>query len=201
MRFKEVFKNHIKDNLFKYIFIVAVLAIGIFLGNYKSTALEGGVRGYLLELVDNYLDYSLHLEGNELFLKAFLNQAEMLLLIWFLGLTVIGFPLILAVVFFRGFSLGFTTGFLIHEKAGSGVIIALLSVLPQNLVYIPLFIFWAVTAFDFSLYILKGNQNQAMPLFRGIFVYTLLLLAVLFFLALGALIEAYLVPWFLSIVF
>lgn len=201
MRLKQIFKKHIKDNSLKYIIILAILLLGIILGSYKSAGLEGGVRGYLLELVDNYIDYSQNVQGHDLFFKTFLKQAEMILLVWFLGLTVIGFPLIMAVVFFRGFALGFTTGFLIYEKAGIGVIITFLSVLPQNLVYIPLFILCAVIALNFSLYILAGNKNKALPLIRGIFMYTLMFLIILVFFALGAFIEAYFVPWLVSMVF
>lgn len=201
MRLKEMFKNHVKDNTLKYLVILAVLLLGIIAGSYKSASLEGGVRGYLLELVDKYIDYSGDIKQHDLFLKAFANQTEMALIIWFSGLTVIGFPLILAAVFLRGFALGFTTGFLIHEKGGNGIIIAILSVLPQNLVYIPAFLVWSVIALNFSFYILAGDRLKSIPLLKGITVYTLMFLGILLFIAVGAFIEAYFVPWIVNLIF
>ncbi|SHH30972.1 stage II sporulation protein M [Thermosyntropha lipolytica DSM 11003] len=201
MRLKQVFKKHVKDNRLKYLIVLTVLLLGVIVGSYKSAGLEGGVRGYLLELIDNYLDYSSHIKEPELFFRVFLKQVEIASLVWFLGLTVIGFPLILAAVFWRGFALGFTTSFLIREKAGTGVVIALLSVLPQNLVYMPVFILWAVIALNFSFYILAGNKRNSLPLFKGLIIYTLMFLGILLFIALGAFIEAYFVPWLINIVF
>lgn len=200
MRWGQMFKKHVKDNRLQYFIILAVLLGGILAGSCKSSGLEGGVRGYLLEMVDNYIDYSQHINGYDLFLKALANQMGMILAVWFLGLTVIGFPLLLAAVFFRGFALGFTAGFLIHEKAANGILLALLSVLPQNLVYIPSFVLCSVIALNFSFYILTGKRNS-LPLLKGLIVYTLIFLGISIFMAVGAFIEAYFVPWLVNLVF
>jgi stage II sporulation protein M len=105
----------------------------------------------------------------------------------------------LAVLFLRGFSLGFTVGFLYHEKAMTGVLISMISVLPQNLVYIPFLLMWAVIALNFSIFIVKGRNNSLMPLGTGLMSYSILMLAFLLLFLLGAFIEAYLSPWLLTL--
>jgi len=111
---------------------------------------------------------------------------------------VIGVPLILAVVFLRGYALGFTVGFLVQQKGGAGVIMSILSILPQNLVYIPLLIIWAVIAVNFSSYLIGRHPGAALG--KTLINYSLLLAVFLVLFTAGAFIEAYLSPWFLSLI-
>ncbi|MEN6327794.1 MAG: stage II sporulation protein M [Syntrophomonas sp.] len=201
MNLKLRIKQHIRENRGQYFMISLIFLAGIIVGNYKVTGLEGDVSSYLLKLVDNYLQGGVagSLDGNSIIWGAFLSQAKIVAAIWFLGLTVIGLPLILAVVFLRGFSLGFTVGFLYQEKALTGILISLISVLPQNLVYIPFLIMWAVIAMNFSIFIVKGRNSSVMPLGTGFISYSILVLIFLLLFLLGAFIEAYLSPWLLTL--
>lgn len=201
MNLKLRIKQHIRENRGQYFMISLIFLAGIIVGNYKVAGLKGDVSSYLLKLVDNYLQVGVagSLDGSNILWAAFLSQAKIVAAIWFLGLTVIGLPLILAVVFLRGFSLGFTVGFLYQEKALTGVLIALVSVLPQNLVYIPLLIMWAVIALNFSIFIVKGRNSSVMPLGTGFISYSILMLVFLLLFLLGAFIEAYLSPWLLTL--
>lgn len=201
MNLKLRIKQHIRENRGQYFLISVIFLAGIMVGNYKVTGLEGDVSNYLLRLIDNYLQVGVagSLDGSSILWSAFLSQAKIIAAIWFLGLTVIGLPLILAVVFLRGFSLGFTVGFLYQEKALTGILITLISVLPQNLVYIPFLMMWAVIALNFSIFIVKGRNSSVIPLGTGFMSYTILMLVFLVILLLGAFIEAYLSPWFLTL--
>jgi stage II sporulation protein M len=105
----------------------------------------------------------------------------------------------MAVVFMRGFSLGFTVGFLLQEKAGAGVMLSLISLLPQNLIYIPLLLVAAVLAVNFSLYILRGRSYGKASLGVSLLGYSALMGLLMLVFMTGAFVEAYLVPWLLHI--
>ena len=201
MYLKQRIKQHIRDNRWQYLLILLIFLSGIVVGSYKVSSLEGGVRSHLLQMIDNYLKGGMegNLDGASIFYSAFLHQSKTILAIWFLGLTVIGFPLILAVVFLRGISLGFTLNFLFQEKAGAGIILSFIAVLPQNIVYIPFLLIWAVVAVNASLYILKGRNNSYLPLGTALIAYSLLMLLFILVFLVGAFIEAYLSPWLLQL--
>ncbi len=200
MKLKGRIKQHINANRWQYTLIALIFIAGFIIGNYKVPGLEGGVRNHLLDLLNKYLqaDSKTGMNGAILLFYAFLNQSKSIIGIWFLGLTVIGMPLILAVVFLKGFSLGFTIGFLVQEKAGAGILIAILSILPQNLVYIPLLIIWSVVGVNFSVYIATGRQGRVGSLGRALVSYTMLMIVFLLIVLMGAFIEAYFSPWFLQ---
>lgn len=201
MKNRHLIKRHISENRWQYFILTAVFLAGAFLGNYKAPGIDGTVKTQLLFLVDQYIQGEMTGSFNEssVLLQAFINQSRLILAIWFLGLTVIGLPLVLGVVFLRGYSIGFTLGFLICEKAGGGVLISLLAILPQNLVYIPLLIAWGVISINFSLQVLRGDHPGFSGLMRRMAGYTLLMLVFLLLYILGAIIEAYLSPWLINL--
>lgn len=201
MGLKQGLKQHISANRWQYGLITIIFIISVMMGTYKVDSLEGGVKIHLSGLIDTYLQGGGmgSLNGQQLLAGAFLNQLRTALAIWFLGLTVIGFPLILAVVFYRGFALGFTAGFLVQQKAGAGVLIFILSLLPQNLVYIPALLMWSVIAVNYSLYIFRGKGANSLS-WRSFLSYTFMLLFFILVFLGGAFIEAFLSPWLLKLV-
>ena len=201
MGLRQRLKQHIQNNRWQYLVISLVFFIGVGMGTQKVAGLEGGVRDYLGEMIDNYLQEGQEapIYGVSIFLAAAATQGKTVLAIWFLGLTIIGVPLILAVVFLRGYALGFTIGFLVHQKGGAGIIMSILSILPQNIVYIPFLIIWSVIAVNFSAY-LVGRNPGGVSLGKALVNYSLLLAVFLAMFMTGAFIEAYLSPWFLSLI-
>jgi stage II sporulation protein M len=200
MNFKAHIKQHIRENRPQYIMVILIFLVGLVMGNYQVPGLDGGVKSQLSGMVDDYLRGGIDgsLTGSEILGAAFLKQVQATILLWLLGLTVIGFPLILGFIWFRGFSLGFTVSFLLHDRAGTGLLISIISILPQNIIYIPVFLAWSVTAINFSIYVLKG-RNSGVSLGRAVMGYTVLMLVYLLIFLTGAFVEAYLSPWFLSL--
>lgn len=201
MKLTQRLKRHVRENRWQYLLIVIVFLAGIIMGDSKAGGLANGVRDHLLGLIDNFLE-----EGtgagtakSVILWNSFLNQAKSIMAVWFLGLTIIGMPLILAIVFLKGFSLGFTICFLVSERAVAGVLISILSILPQSMIYIPVLIIWSVVGINFSIYITRFRSGGDVPLSRGLASYTLLMLVTLIIVWVGALIEAYLAPLLLGL--
>ena len=113
-------------------------------------------------------------------------------ILWLLGLTVVGAPLVILLVGARGFILGFTVGFLVQEKAGQGLLLALVAVLPQNLFYVPGLLGAGTLALYFTLSLFKTSRKT--PVLTRILFYTLLYAALALLVLAGTWIEAYLVP-------
>lgn len=185
----------------QYLLITICFLAGAVLGGYKASSLDATMRSHLTGLINGYLQSGMQgaLTGKEIIWGAFYTQSTTMLLIWFLGLTVIGLPLILGVVFIRGMSLGFTLAFLEHNQNSAGIWIALVSVLPQNLVYIPLLIIWSVIALNFSVFIVKSRSSSGLSLGRGLLGYTVMMMVFILLTLAGSLIEAYLAPWLLGL--
>lgn len=201
MTIRALFKQHIRNNFSKYLVLVIIFALGMAAGEMKSDSLGMETKGYLLTLINQLIDHGASYNGGEtLLLSAAGSQIKTAALMWFLGLTVVGVPLILGLIFARAFSLGFTLGFLVQEKGGLGLVMALASVLPQNLIYVPFLLIGAVVCLNFSLFLVRGRFQARAELWQSFILYSLAMIGIIMFLLLGAVAESYLSPWLLSLI-
>ncbi|MGE5543992.1 MAG: stage II sporulation protein M [Bacillota bacterium] len=201
MNLRTLFKHHIRSNLFKYLLLIIIFASGIVAGEMKSGNLGADTKSHLVSLIDQLIQHGASLTASEgLLLSTAGSQIKTAALMWFLGMTVVGVPLILGLIFARAFSLGFTVGFLIKEKGTLGLVMGLSSVLPQNLIYIPFLLIGAMVCLNFSLFLVRGRFQARAELWQNYVLYTLAMIGVTIVLLLGALVETYLSPWFLSLI-
>lgn len=188
-------KSYLKSNYIVFILVVFFFVMGIFFGSIGVNSLKGS---QLLNL-QNFVDMGLKgMESNfdsQITAKyAMIRNLETLLKIWFLGLTVIGLPLVLIILFSRGFILGFTIGFLVKNKAMKGLGLVLLTIFPQNILYIPALILAAILAINFCIFLVRGNKNESRSMIMNFIRYSLIM-GILIFAMIGAgLIEGYLTP-------
>lgn len=116
-------------------------------------------------------------------------------LMWLLGLSLIGAPFILGIVFMRGFGLGFTAAFLVKEGVLPGLALTLAGVTPHHLFLIPGVLLAGGAALSFSAVaaaIIMGRRQLSA---FSQFVATTLLCGLGFgLLVAGSLVEAYMTP-------
>lgn len=187
-------KEHLRDNLFLYILVVLLLVLGIGFGalavklltieeiveltQYLSTFMSG------MEEID--LDFLLVLK------ESLINNLKTLLFIWFLGLTVLGVPLIFALLLSKGFILGFTAGFLIQEQGLQGIVLSVLTLALPNFFILPALIIASVLGITFSIWLVKGRRELSSAGFgKQLLAYSTSMLLFAFFIIIGGALEAY----------
>ncbi|NLL88040.1 MAG: stage II sporulation protein M [Firmicutes bacterium] len=123
------------------------------------------------------------------------NIVKVSCLIWVLGMTVIGVPLIAGIVFVRGFVLGFTVGFIISEMKLNGILVAAASLLPHNLLFVPALILVSTTSLSFAVVAVQTlvgtNRSNIINQFMAT---TLIVVVMSVLIALAALVETYVTP-------
>ena len=75
-----------------------------------------------------------------MFSKVFFHNIKYMGVIWILGISIIGLPVMLILLFLKGMVIGFTVGFLVNQMGWSGFLLSFVSVLPQNIFIIPVFL-------------------------------------------------------------
>ncbi|MGE5423384.1 MAG: stage II sporulation protein M [Ignavibacteriales bacterium] len=195
--------DYFRRNLWQYLILILVFIVGLILGDIQVSGLGDGTRSHLIKLIEQFAVTSsgAYGDGIKLLQDSVVQQVKMIGIVWFLGLTVVGVPLILGLICARGFSLGFTIGFLLEEKGRAGLLMALVTVLPQNLIFVPVLIAGAVFSFNFSIFVIRGRFRSGAELWQNFIIYTLLMAGVLVLCVLGAAVEAFLSPWLLNVVF
>ncbi len=145
------------------------------LGTFADTFLKA-----LPELaMDSSLETGTALAGNWRFFAV----------IWFLGLSVFGIPLVGLLLFLRGFALGFSVSFLVGRQLSAGLLVAILGVLPQNLLLVPAMIIAGTLAAVFAQKLWHGKV-----LWRSIGVYSGCFILIFLVTAVAAWLQGYVSP-------
>lgn len=185
------------------LFVVVLLVVGVVTGALAIRTMDHGEKDDLVGYLDVFLRGLARdpaaANAGEVWRLAALNHGRTALALWFLGLTIIGSPLIAVIVFVRGFILGFTVGFFVQELGYRGVMLATAAVLPSNLLAVPAFILLAVMALTFSTGLIRARPSRSMELARRVLAYSLLCLALTAGLLLAGVVEAYVSPVFIRL--
>ena len=150
--FKKLFIEKVREN-YKNIVIVSVLfVVGIIIGvifiNYLSINQYNELQAYVtsfMQLLKNDVD----IEHFGLLKEVLLQNFILLLILWFVGATLIGLPILLGIIVFKGFCLGYTVAAIISVLGASkGILFVVLALLAQNIIFIPAIIFMGVSGIN-----------------------------------------------------
>lgn len=177
-----------KEQIHLYLFVSVLFVMGVIFGALMVNALTLEQKQDLAGYLGNFLQASLF--GGEAapqptLMETFGLHFKWVMLIWLLGISVVGLPLVLALDFLKGLLVGFAVGVLISQYAWKGLMLALVSVAPQNMLLVPVIIHCSVTAISFSLLLgrrlfLQRAGGSAAPTFLSYTALTMSMIALVF---------------------
>jgi len=194
--------KHIQENFWLYIISILCVFTGIILGIYSVKYMGTIERNDLVDYLMNFIDPSntAGISYKAIFLQSIKNNLPVIIFLWFLGLTIVGIPIIIVIDLLKGFTIGFTFSFMISGLGKSGIGIAMIGVLPQNLIYIPCIIFASVVSMEFSIMLLKNkfSKQWTSSISSRIIYYSVIFIIIIILLFIGIVIESYIAPYFVK---
>ena len=158
-RWRRAIGQFYRGQFWLLLLVLLFFMTGVFLGSLGAERMPGETKAQLTLYLDGLVDgISGQLPDRLVLLRESLERNLLLsLVLWFLGLTVIGVPVVLGLVLWRGFVLGFTVGFLVEQKSWQGMLATGLGILPHNLLFLPALAAASVLAISFSIDIIRGR--------------------------------------------
>ncbi|MNH95724.1 Stage II sporulation protein M [compost metagenome] len=162
-----------------YIFVAVLFLVGVVFGALIVSALTLDQQQELGDYLGNFF-VTVDQQGLPAAPDSYWEIAALNLkwigLIWILGLSVIGLPGILILDFLKGVLIGFTVGCMVSEYSWHGMLFALVSVAPHNLVLIPVLLVGSAAAIAFSLLMIRSRVlgQRRSPVTRPFVMYTML---------------------------
>lgn len=172
-----------REQLHRYqtplIIAVSTFALGILFGVMAVSTLTAADKVSLVAYLHRFITVGASLPTvTPLFSRAVVDNLKVLGLLYVLGISVAGMPLVALVVFFRGFVLGFALGFLTTAMAWQGVWFAVIGVGLQSIFLVPATMLVAAGALKFSWSLVAprdtGNRHGVLEQFVAL---TLLVVA------------------------
>jgi len=197
--YQNIAANHFREYSSVYIFVIVLFLMGVIFGAVVVNSLSFSQKEDLFYYLSQFfggLTNGKQAEANDLFLQSLLHNSKYIGLMWVLGISIVGLPVILILLFIKGMVVGFTVGFLVNQMGWDGFLLSFVSVLPQNFIIIPIFIIMAVMTITFSLQMIRRQfmKKISSPFMPMLTRYFLTLVGAIVLLTGAAAIEAYLSP-------
>lgn len=203
VKLKQRIMQHLDASWWLYLFVSFCFIAGLVFGILGAYSLKEQQSTSLIQYIDQGLgqfeqNVDFVLTTSQAVYKNLFNLAK----IFVLGLTVLGLPFILLIIFTRGFVLGFTLSFLIKSKGFLGACIALLAIIPPNLLSLPTYILASVSAINFSFYLIRGRDiKRNGPISQYFLGYLIVMAFMALLMICSAFIEGYLSPFFIRLLY
>lgn len=196
--------KHVRENFWLYIttllFTCTGMVLGIYTVKYLGVSDKNALTTFLTEFTTNISAYDINHKA--IFLESLKNNIPLIAAIWFLGLTMVGIPVILIIDLIKGFTIGFSISFMINSLGLKGIWVSLLGILPQNIIYIPCMVVSSVIAMEYSLGLIKnkGVRKFTDSSIGNAGIYSIFFVLLIFFMFTGFLIEIYITPSLLKLI-
>ena len=183
--------------------VVIVLVLGLLFGSIYITILSNEDKKELLNNVSIYFDNYKNISFQDkliIFKESFIKNILYFLLIWVLGISIIGFPIILIMIFYKSFLLGFSISSIFAKYKLLGLYKILLYILPSRIILLVLSMFLAVFSINLSNKLINHcikKKSFNFNVYMG--KYFLLLLICILSVVITSLIDAFIIPIFYNI--
>lgn len=170
-KYMDKLKSNIRINKNLFVFLVVIIAVGIAAGSIFVTVLNNEDKVMVSDYLNNFLN---NLNSNNLNYSGTLVNTLIFtlggaLLIWLLGISVIGFILILLFLFIKAFALGFSIGSIIINFNFKGILIALVYIVPHHIINMMVFLLISSYALILSYRLINSFTKKKSFEFKGIF--------------------------------
>ncbi|MBQ9011749.1 MAG: stage II sporulation protein M [Bacilli bacterium] len=198
------FRRNIYINKNLFVFLLVIVIIGLLSGAIFSMIIDTTdkkiVFDYLNDFFNNARDGKLYFD-NSLF-NSLIFTLLFVVIIWFLGVSVIGFFIILFLLFLKAFVLGFSLGSIILNFKIKGILLSFLYVFPHQVVNVLIYMLVSAYALIISFKVIRCFTTKKTLDFKGIMNrYTIVLLISIFVLVISSVYEIYLLPHLFTLVF
>ena len=202
-KYMDKLRSNIRINKNLFVFLVVIIAVGVASGSIFVTVLNDSdktmVSDYLNNFFNNINSNNLNYSGT--LINTLIFTLGLVFLIWILGISVIGFILILLFLFIKAFALGFSVGSIIINFNFKGILIALAYVVPHHIINLMIYLLISSYALVLSYRLINSFTKKKSFDFKGIFNRYLFILGFsLIILLFSALYEVYLAPSLINMI-
>ena len=161
---KEFVLRHIYENFKLYLIVIIIFIIGIVAGvifiNNTTGDQATEIQNYITEFI-NLLKQDYHIDTGLLLKKSLSDNFILIITMWLLGSTVIGIPIVMGIVLFRGFCIGYSVSAIIATLGvQKGTLFFTTTMLLHNLIFIPVIICMTISCIKLYKSIMKDKRRE-----------------------------------------
>ena len=161
---KNTIGQYVSNNLKEYILVLIIFLIGIFIGvmfiNNCSEEQETSIISYIDEFIEKFKSME-NLDKSNLLGDSIKSNIGLAVIIWLAGTTIIGMPVVLGIILFRGFCLGYTISSVsLAIGTGKSLLFCFMGLALQNMLFIPAVLTMGVSSIKLYKAIINDRRKE-----------------------------------------
>lgn len=193
--------NDLKKDKSIYLSLLIALLISFIFGMFFITILSSTDKVTLKEYITNF--FTSIKQGKIISLyKTLINNNLGILITSILAFSVVLFPLVIVIIFYKGFTLAFTITSLIYTFKIKGIILAIVYVFPSLIFNLVFYFIMCYYSFKLSLILFnKAINKNTTNINKFLKKYLVIILVCISFVSLFSLYDTYLLPSLIKLVY
>ena len=161
---KKTITEYTKNNSKEYILVILICVIGLFIGvmfiNNCNEDKQSTIITYITEFIEKMKSIE-NIDKADLIGTSIKRNILLAITIWFAGTTIIGMPVVLGIILYRGFSLGYTiSAITLTLGTGKSIIFCILTLFLQNIFFIPALLTMGVSSIKLYRSIINDRRKE-----------------------------------------
>ena len=161
---KKIIINYVRNNIKEYILIATIFIIGLLIGvifiNNCSEEKANIISEYITEFMDKFKQTE-QIDKTYLYSKSLKNNVVLTLLLWISGTTIVGIPVVLGIILYRGFGLGVTVSSIsMTLGVGKGIWVSFIMLGLQSIIFVPSIITIGVSSLKLYKSIIADRRKE-----------------------------------------
>lgn len=201
MKLINLIMNDLKKDKSIYLSLLIALLISFIFGMFFITILSSTDKVILKEYITNF--FTSIKQGKIISLyKTLINNNLGILITSILAFSVVLFPLVIVIIFYKGFTLAFTITSLIYTFKIKGIILAIVYVFPSLIFNLVFYFIMCYYSFKLSLILFnKAINKDTTNINKFLKKYLVIILVCISFVSLFSLYDTYLLPSLIKLVY
>lgn len=201
MKLINLIMNDLKKDKSIYLSLLIALLISFIFGMFFITILSSTDKVTLKEYITNF--FTSIKQGKIISLyKTLINNNLGILITSILAFSVVLFPLVIVIIFYKGFTLAFTITSLIYTFKIKGIILAIVYVFPSLIFNLVFYFIMCYYSFKLSLILFnKAINKNTTNINKFLKKYLVIILVCISFVSLFSLYDTYLLPSLIKLVY
>ena len=198
--FNIIFGDLKKDKAIYYSLLVSGL-IGLIFGALFITILKESDKTLLINHINSFFESIKNGSYKTNFNNILFSNLLLVIIIAILGFSIIGIPVIIAILFYKTFSLSFTVTSLLYNFKIQGILISFVYIFPHlilNLIFYFILIYYS---FKLSILLINLLLNRKELNKKFLKKYLIIIVISMLFITISALYETFVLPYLIKMIY
>ena len=177
------------------LFLTIICIIGIITGSVFMTILSNNDKNMIMESLTSFITEYEHLNIKSELINNLVINLSYIFIIWISGISIIGLPIVIFILFIKSFLISFTISSFIMKYKTKGIILGIVYNMPHLVINLVTYLYLGVYSIKLSMYIIDVLIKKKTLNFKYILNrYLLILILSIFTIITSTLYETYIMP-------